>query len=244
MQEAHDFALVAKAATLESRIPFLHFFDGFRTSHEINLIEELSDDDLRAMLPMDLVQAHRERALSPDRPVLRGSAQNPDVFFQAREATNSYYDAAPDIVQQHFDRFAALTGRQYHLFDYVGAEDAERVVVVMGSGIGAVEEVVQHLVARGEKVGLVKVRLYRPFDVTQFLDALPSTVQSIAVLDRTKEPGAVGEPLYQDVVAALAESDATRTVRPNVIGGRFGLSSKSSLRLWRKRSLKNFAANF
>lgn len=176
VQEAHDFALVAQAATLESRIPFLHFFDGFRTSHEINLIEELSDDDLQAMLPMDLVQAHRERALSPDRPVLRGSAQNPDVFFQAREAANSYYDAAPDIVQQYFDRFAALTGRQYHLFDYVGAEDAERVVVVMGSGIGAVEEAVQHLVARGEKVGLLKVRLYRPFDVTRFLDALPSTV--------------------------------------------------------------------
>lgn len=226
VQEAHDFALVAQAATLESRIPFLHFFDGFRTSHEINLIEELSDDDLQAMLPMDLVQAHRERALSPDRPVLRGSAQNPDVFFQAREAANTYYDAAPDIVQQQFDRFAALTGRQYHLFDYVGAEDAERVVVVMGSGIGAVEEAVQHLVARGEKVGLVKVRLYRPFDVTRFLDALPSTVQSIAVLDRTKEPGAVGEPLYQDVVTALAEDQSKFKARPHVIGGRFGLSSK------------------
>jgi len=226
VQEAHDFALVAQAATLESRIPFLHFFDGFRTSHEINLIEELSDDDLQAMLPMDLVQAHRERALSPDRPVLRGSAQNPDVFFQAREAANSYYDAAPDIVQQHFDRFAALTGRQYHLFDYVGAEDAERVVVVMGSGIGAVEEAVHQLVARGEKVGLVKVRLYRPFDVTRFLEALPTTVQNIAVLDRTKEPGAVGEPLYQDVVTAIAEDHSRLKARPHVIGGRFGLSSK------------------
>ena len=226
VQEAHDFALVAHAATLKTRIPFLHFFDGFRTSHEINLIEELSDDDLQAILPMDLVQAHRERSLSPDRPVLRGSAQNPDVFFQASEAANSFYDCAPNIVQQHFDRFAARTGRQYQIFEYVGAEDADRVIVVMGSGIGAVEEAVQHLVASGQKVGLLKVRLYRPFDVTCFLDALPSTVQNIAVLDRTKEPGAVGEPLYQDVVAALAESDAARSVRPNVIGGRFGLSSK------------------
>lgn len=226
VQEAHDFALVAHAATLEARLPFLHFFDGFRTSHEINLIEELSDDDLQAMLPMDLVQLHRERSLSPDRPVLRGSAQNPDVFFQAREAANRFYDATADIVQQHFDRFAALTGRQYRIFEYVGAEDADRVIVLMGSGIGAVEEAVQHLVAKGEKVGLIKVRLYRPFDVTRFLDALPPTVQSIAVLDRTKEPGAVGEPLYQDVVAALAESDAARPERPSVIGGRFGLSSK------------------
>ncbi|NQV25817.1 MAG: pyruvate:ferredoxin (flavodoxin) oxidoreductase, partial [Rhodopirellula sp.] len=226
VQEAHDFALVAHAATLEARVPFLHFFDGFRTSHEINLIEELSDDDLRAMLPMDLVQAHRERALSPDRPVLRGSAQNPDVFFQAREAANSFYDATPDIVQQYFDRFAELTGRQYGIFEYVGADDAERVIVVMGSGIGAVEEAVQHLVASGEKVGLVKVRLYRPLDVKRFLETLPDTVQRIAVLDRTKEPGAVGEPLYQDVVAALAESDSARPVRPHVIGGRFGLSSK------------------
>ncbi|MBL6704597.1 MAG: pyruvate:ferredoxin (flavodoxin) oxidoreductase [Planctomycetaceae bacterium] len=226
VQEAHDFALVAHVATLKTRIPFLHFFDGFRTSHEINLIEELSDDDLQAILPVDLVQAHRERSLSPDRPVLRGSAQNPDVFFQAREAANSFYDCAPNIVQQHFDRFAARTGRQYRIFEYVGAEDAKRVIVVMGSGIGAVEEAVQHLVASGQKVGLLKVRLYRPFDVTCFLDALPSTVQNIAVLDRTKEPGAVGEPLYQDVVAALAESDAARLERPNVIGGRFGLSSK------------------
>lgn len=226
VQETHDFALVAHVATLKTRIPFLHFFDGFRTSHEINLIEELSDDDLQAILPVDLVQAHRERSLSPDRPVLRGSAQNPDVFFQAREAANSFYDCAPKIVQQHFDRFAARTGRQYRIFEYVGAEDAKRVIVVMGSGIGAVEEAVQHLVASGQKVGLLKVRLYRPFDVTCFLDALPSTVQNIAVLDRTKEPGAVGEPLYQDVVAALAESDAARLERPNVIGGRFGLSSK------------------
>ena len=203
VQEVHDFALIAQAATLESRIPFLHFFDGFRTSHEINKIERLTDDDIRAMIDEQLVQAHRERGLNPDRPVLRGSAQNPDVFFQAREAINPFYDDCPDIVQQTMDRFAELTGRHYGLFDYVGASDATRVIVLMGSGAGAVEEVIERLSHAGEKVGVLKVRLYRPFATAAFVHALPVTTQSIAVLDRTKEPGAVGEPLYQDVVTAL-----------------------------------------
>ena len=205
VQEAHDFAAVATAATLRARIPFLHFFDGFRTSHEINVIEPLSDDDLRAMVDDELVDAHRDRALSPDHPVIRGSAQNPDVFFQSREAANPYHAAVPGIVAAEIERFATLTGRRYRLFDYVGAPDAERVVVVMGSGAGAVEEAVEALVARGEKVGLVKVRLYRPFDGAALAAALPETVQAIAVLDRSKDPAAVGEPLYEDVVSALIE---------------------------------------
>ena len=222
VQEAHDFALISQAASLRSRLPFLHFFDGFRTSHEINRIESLSDDDLRAMIDMQTVQAHRDRALSPDQPVLRGSAQNPDVFFQAREAANPYYDATPAIVQQEMDRFAELTGRSYRLFDYDGAADAERVVVLMGSGAGAAKEAVTKLTAAGEKVGVLQVRLYRPWDIASFSKALPPSVKSVAVLDRTKEPGAVGEPLYQDVLAALTEAD--RSVR--VVGGRYGLSSK------------------
>ncbi len=226
VQEAHDFAIISHAATLAARLPILHFFDGFRTSHEINLIEELTDDDLRAMIDPQLLQAHRDRALTPDKPVLRGSAQNPDVFFQAREAANSFYDAAPDIVQREMDKFAKLTGRQYRLYEYVGAPDAERVIVLMGSGIGAAEECVQELLQRGEKVGLVKVRLYRPFDVAKFLEVIPAKVQHIAVLDRTKEPGSVGEPLYQDVVTALLERDAGASLIPRVIGGRYGLSSK------------------
>jgi len=222
VQEAHDLACVAHAATLESRIPFLHFFDGFRTSHEVNKILPLSDDDLRAMVDAACVRQHRERALSPDRPALRGSAQNPDVFFQAREAINPYYRACPAIVQDVMDRFTKQTGRSYHLFDYLGAQDAERVVVLMGSGVGAAEEAVELLAARGEKVGLLKVRLFRPFAIDAFIGALPKSVKSIAVLDRTKEPGGIGEPLYQDVVTALVE--AGRTAK--VIGGRYGLSSK------------------
>ncbi len=222
VQEAMDLALVAHAATLESRIPFLHFFDGFRTSHELNKIFPLSDEDLRAVVSSDHVRQHRDRALSPDRPVLRGTAQNPDVFFQAREACNPFYRACPEIVQDLMDRFAKRTGRSYHLFDYAGASDAERVVVVMGSAAGALEETADWLMARGEKVGVLKVRLFRPFDIGAFSDALPKTAKSIAVLDRTKEPGSVGEPLYLDVIAALAE--AGRTAR--VIGGRYGLSSK------------------
>ncbi len=224
VQEAQDMALIAQTATLEARVPFLHFFDGFRISHEVNKIEQLTEDDVRAMIDMKLVEAHRRRALSPERPQLRGTAQNPDVFFQAREACNPFYDAAAAIVQKTMDKFAALCGRQYHLFDYVGAADADRVVVIMGSGCGVVEETVEKLVAEGQKIGLVKVRLYRPFDNAALLAALPKSVKRIAVLDRTKEPGASGEPLYQDVITALAEEG--KAPLPQVIGGRYGLSSK------------------
>ena len=230
VQEVMDMALIAQASTLEARVPFMHIFDGFRTSHEVNKIEQLGDEDIRAMIDDDLVHAHRARALTPDNPVMRGTAQNPDVYFQARESCNSFYVAVPDIVQKAMDKFAGLAGRQYHLFDYVGAPDAERVVVIMGSGAEAVGETVDWLLARGEKVGLVKVRLFRPFSVEHFVKSLPATVKRIAVLDRTKEPGAAGEPLYQDVVTALAEgltNDWTSfAAMPHVIGGRYGLSSK------------------
>jgi pyruvate-ferredoxin/flavodoxin oxidoreductase len=228
VQAAHDLAAIAHAATLEARVPFVHFFDGFRTSHEIDVIAELDDDVLRALVDDDLVRSHRERALSPDHPVLRGSAQNPDVFFQAREAANPFYAVTPRIVQDTMDRFARLTGRAYHLFEYHGRPDAERVLVLMGSGEGAARETVDALAARGEKVGLLDVRLFRPFSVEAFADALPSSVRAIAVLDRTKEPGAIGEPLYQDVVTALAERAPAGGGRhpPRVIGGRYGLSSK------------------
>ena len=205
VQEAHDLAMVAQAATLESRIPFLHFFDGFRTSHEVNKIEMLGDDDVRAMLPIEAVLDHRNRRLNPDAPVLRGTAQNPDVFFQAREACNPYYDAVPDKVQAAMDQLAELVGRQYHLFDYVGAPDAETVIVMMGSGVGAAAEAVGALTAAGRKVGLLKVRLYRPFSIDAFTAAMPDTVRTIVALDRTKEPGAVGEPLYTDVASAVME---------------------------------------
>jgi pyruvate-ferredoxin/flavodoxin oxidoreductase len=225
VQEVQDLALIAHAATLRSRVPFVHFFDGFRTSHEVNKIAQLSPADICTMIDDELVRAHRDRAMDPDRPVLRGTAQNPDVFFQAREAANPFYDAIPQIVQETMQQFAELTGRSYRLFDYVGADDPERAIVMMGSGAGAVEEAVERLVANGEKVGLVKVRLYRPFDTAALLEALPQSVQRIAVLDRTKEPGAVGEPLYQDVIAALVESGRLATC-PTVIGGRYGLSSK------------------
>jgi pyruvate-ferredoxin/flavodoxin oxidoreductase len=222
VQEAGDFALIAQAAAFESRIPFLHFFDGFRTSHELNKAFPLTDDDLRALVDEECVRSHRSRALNPDQPVLHGTAQNPDVFFQAREAINSYYRACPAIVQDAMDRFAKQTGRAYHLFDYIGAPDAERAIVIMGSGAGAVEETVERLTARGEKIGLLKVRLFRPFSIEAFANVLPRTVHRIAALDRTKEPGSIGEPLYLDVVTALAET--VRTAR--VIGGRYGLSSK------------------
>ena len=230
-QEAHDLALIAHAATLEARVPFLHFFDGFRTSHEVAKIEELLPEDIRAMISEDLVLAHRARALSPDRPVVRGTAQNPDVFFQGREACNRYYNACPGIVQGVMDKFAALTGRAYHLFDYVGAPDAERVVVLMGSGADAATETVEYLTEKlGEKVGIVVVRLFRPFSCAHLVAALPKTVKKIAVLDRTKEPGGTGEPLYQDVVTAVAEAmasgDAPFAVVPRITGGRYGLSSK------------------
>jgi len=228
VQESQDMALIAHAATLEARVPFLHFYDGFRISHEVNKIEQLSEDDVKAMIDMDLVAAHRRRAMTPERPVLRGTAQNPDVFFQAREACNPYYQACAGIVQKTMDKFASLFGRQYHLFDYAGAPDAERVIVIMGSGIGVVEETVDHLVPAGEKIGLVKVRLFRPFDGRALVAALPKTTKVIAVMDRTKEPGAAGEPLYQDVITALAENwqQHAGTAMPQVIGGRYGLSSK------------------
>jgi pyruvate-ferredoxin/flavodoxin oxidoreductase len=238
VQEAQDFALIAQAATLEARVPFLHFFDGFRTSHEVTKVQPLSTAELRAMIDDESVRAHRSRALSPDRPVLRGTSQNPDMCFQAREAVNPYYLACPTIVQNAMDRFAQISGRSYHLFDYVGAADAERVLVLMGSGAGAAQETVAELVKRGEKVGLLKVHLYRPFSVEHFAAALPKTVRTLGVLDRTKEPGSLGEPLYLDVLAAVQEvgqaSQPDESPRqagkpdlpPRVVGGRYGLSSK------------------
>ena len=230
VQEAHDFACIGQAATLHARIPFLHFFDGFRTSHEVAKISALSDDELKYMVPDELIKAHRGRALSPDHPVLRGTAQNPDTFFQAREACNSFYHAVPGILQETMDTFAGRTGRQYHLFDYFGDPHAERVIVMMGSGVETAREAVEYLSARGEKVGVLSVRLYRPFSIPDFIGALPVSAKSIAVLDRTKEPGAVGDPLYLDVLAALTEARQLGISRivpePRVIGGRYGLSSK------------------
>ncbi|MCX7707130.1 MAG: pyruvate:ferredoxin (flavodoxin) oxidoreductase, partial [Anaerolineae bacterium] len=222
VQEVMDLALIAQASTLKARVPFLHFFDGFRTSHELCKVEELSDDDIRAMIDDELVLAHRRRALNPERPVIRGTAQNPDVFFQAREACNPYYLAVPGIVQAQMDKFAGIVGRQYHLFDYVGAPDAERVVVMMGSGAETAHQTVEYLVERGEKVGLVKVRLFRPFSVEHFVKALPPTVKVITALDRTKEPGAAGEPLYTDIATAVVEAG----LGVKVLGGRYGLASK------------------
>lgn len=230
VQEVMDFALIAQAATLRSRIPFLHFFDGFRTSHEVQKVEELTFDDMRSMIDDDLVNAHRSRGLSPDRPVMRGTAQNPDVYFQGRETVNSFYPACITIVQEEMDKFAKLTGRNYNLVDYAGAADAERIIVIMGSGADTVQETVNTLVALGEKVGVIKVHLYRPFPLEAFVAALPDTVKRIAVLDRTKEPGSIGEPLYMDVRTAIGEAmgDASCTLSgyPVIIGGRYGLGSK------------------
>jgi pyruvate-ferredoxin/flavodoxin oxidoreductase len=229
VQEVMDMALIAQAATLKARVPFIHFFDGFRTSHEVAKIEQLTVDDMKAMLPEEMIQEHRARALSPDHPMIRGTAQNPDVYFQGRETVNKFYSATPAIVQEAMDRFAAIVGRKYKLFDYEGAPDAERVIILMGSGAEAAHETVEALVAKGEKAGLLKVRLYRPFAADYFLAALPKTVKTIAVLDRTKEPGALGEPLYQDVVTALSEAHGAGTLSfamPRVFGGRYGLSSK------------------
>ncbi len=229
VQEAHDLALIAQVASFRSRIPFLHFFDGFRTSHEVAKIDVLSDDDLRALFPDALVMQHRERALTPDRPVLRGSAQNPDAFFQAREAANPFYDACPGHVAEAMEDFAQRTGRRYGLFDYFGHPEAERVIVLMGSGVETVRETADHLTSQGEKIGVVAVRLYRPFSVEHFIGTLPASVQSIAVLDRTKEPGSIGDPLYLDVIAALREAEDLEKLpfaMPRVIAGRYGLSSK------------------
>ena len=222
VQEAHDLALVGSAATLKARVPFIHFVDGFRTSHQIQKIQAVTDDVMKAMIDEDLVLAVRERAMTPDRPTVRGTSQNPDVYFQGRESVNKYYLAVPGIVQEYMDRFAELTGRAYHLFDYVGAPDAERVVVLMGSGAETCEETVDYLVAQGEKVGVLKVRLYRPFSAQHLLEAMPESVEAVAVLDRTKEPGSTGEPLYLDVVDALAGGGR----QSRVIGGRYGLGGK------------------
>lgn len=230
VQEIGDMALISHAATLEARVPFLHFFDGFRSSHEIQKIEQVSRDVMRAMIDENLVLAHRRRGMSPDNPVIRGTAQNPDVYFQGREAVNKYYAATPVIVQKYMDKFARLTGRQYRLFDYVGAPDAEKVIVIMGSGADTTHETVDYLSAQGEKVGVVKVRLYRPFDSKAFAETLPPTARAIAVLDRTKEPGAVGEPLYTDIRTAIGEAMQQKWVNfeayPMILGGRYGLGSK------------------
>ena len=230
VQEAMDLGLIAHAAAMESRVPFLHFFDGFRTSHEISKVEQIEEADIRTLMDYESVRVHRQRALSPDHPFIRGTAQNPDVFFQAREAANPFYVACPTIVQDVMERFAKIVGRTYNLFDYVGAPDAERVIVMMGSGAEAAQEAVEHLVEKGERVGLIKVRLYRPFSVEHMVAALPSTVKTIVALDRTKEPGSVGEPLYLDVVTALHEAASAPEPKfaaiPTVVGGRYGLSSK------------------
>ncbi|WP_427159701.1 pyruvate:ferredoxin (flavodoxin) oxidoreductase [Aliinostoc sp. HNIBRCY26] len=223
VQESHDFALIAHAATLETRVSFLHFFDGFRTSHEVQKVELLSDNDLRSLINEDKIFAHRARALTPESPLLRGTAQNPDVYFQAREGANPYYNACPEIVQEIMDKFGERTGRFYKLYEYHGASDADRVIIIMGSGCETVHETVDYLNSRGEKVGVLKVRLYRPFDVERFIQALPNSVKAIAVLDRSKEPGSAGEPLYLDVVTAIHEAGK---ISPKLIGGRYGLSSK------------------
>ncbi|MBO3460740.1 pyruvate:ferredoxin (flavodoxin) oxidoreductase [Aetokthonos hydrillicola Thurmond2011] len=226
VQEGHDFGLISTRVSLESRIPFLHFFDGFRTSHEVSKVELLTQEDLQAFIPDELVFAHRSRALTPDKPVLRGTAQNPDVYFQARETVNPYYITCPEITQKVMDEFAEITGRQYKLFEYYGDPAAERIVILMGSGCEAAQETVDYLNTCGEKVGVVKVRLYRPFDAKRFVEALPETTRTIAVLDRTKEPGALGEPLYSDVVTGIHEAWDKKSPRPTIVGGRYGLSSK------------------
>ena len=230
VQEAMDMALIAQQSTLASRVPFLHFFDGFRTSHEIQKVEELTYDDMRAMIDDSLIAAHRARALSPDHPEISGTAQNPDVYFQGRETVNTYYQATPDIVQETMDKLAKLVGRKYSLFDYVGAPDAEKIIIVMGSGADAVHETVEYMAGKGEKVGVVKVRLFRPFSLKHFIDALPKTAMKMAVLDRTKEPGALGEPMYLDIRTAIGEAMGTGVVKydryPTIVGGRYGLGSK------------------
>ena len=230
VQEAHDMALIAQAVSLESRVPFLHFFDGFRTSHEVNKIELIDDDVMREMIDEELVAAHRQRGLSPEHPVIRGTAANPDVYFQGRETVNPFYTACPAITQKAMDKFAKLTSRTYHNFEYAGAPDAERIIVIMASGAETAEETATYLASKGEKTGVVSVRLYRPFSAELLLKALPKTVKSIAVLDRTKEPGADGEPLYKDVATAVLEAVKAGTApfkeAPVVVGGRYGLSSK------------------
>jgi pyruvate-ferredoxin/flavodoxin oxidoreductase len=247
IQEIADMATIAHAATIKSRIPFLHFFDGFRSSHEIQKIEGVEMDTIRKMIDDEYVFEHRKRALSPDHPVVRGTAQNPDVYFQGRETVNKFYDATPGIVQEYMDRFAKLTGRKYHLFDYVGHPEAEKVIILMGSGVETVHETVEYLASQGEKVGLLKVRLYRPFDAKSFVKALPATVTSIAVLDRTKEPGSMGEPLYGDVRTAIGEmmeeGQYPGKKYPKIVGGRYGLGSKEFTPAMVKGVLDNLDAD-
>ena len=229
VQEAMDFALISQVATLESRIPFLHFFEGFRISHEIQKIEELTYDDMKEMISDELVRKHRNWGLNPEHPQLRGTSQNPDVYFQGRESANKYYEECPAIVQKAMDQFAKMTGRQYNLFDYVGAKDAEKIIIIMGSGSDAVHETVDYMNKNGEKVGVLKIRLFRPFDTKAFIAALPETVKAIAVLDRTKEPGSLGEPMYEDVRTAIGEAMSEGLVNfkdyPKIVGGRYGLGS-------------------
>ncbi len=238
VQEAHDFALISQVATLKSRVPFLNIFDGFRTSHEIQKIDGITDDIIETMMPFDKIMEHKERALNPKNPVIRGTSQNPDMFFQAREAGNLYYQQAPAIVQETMDEFYKHTGRKYEIFDYVGAKDAERVIILMGSGTGPVLETIETMVADGEKVGALIIRLYRPFDMDYFIKSLPSTVKNIAVMDRTKESGAIGDPVYLDVVAAFVESGKSM---PNIVGGRYGLSSKEFTPVMVKAIFDNLA---
>lgn len=244
VQEAHDAALIAHAATLKSRVPFINFFDGFRTSHEINKISLIPDEQIRRMISDERVWEHRRRALNPDNPFIRGTAQNPDVYFQGRESANPYYAAVPEIVQQSMDELAALTGRPYRLFDYYGAKDATDVIIMMGSGVQTVEETLNHLNAQGRRLGVIAVRLFRPFSAAHLIAALPDSVQRIAVLDRTKEPGSAGEPLYQDVVTALAEGHAQGALAamPRIVGGRYGLSSKEFTPAMAKGVFDNLAA--
>lgn len=228
VQEAHDAALIAHAATLKARVPFINFLDGFRTSHELSKIELLSDEQIKTMVSSELVFEHRRRALNPDNPFIRGTAQNPDVYFQGRESANPYYDKVPEIVQETMDELAELTGRKYNLFDYYGASDAEKITIVMGSGAETIIETVNELNSQGQKLGVIVVRLFRPFSAKHLMQALPESVRSIAVLDRCKEIGANGEPLYKDILASLAEAFAAGEIAnmPKIIGGRFGLSSK------------------
>jgi pyruvate-ferredoxin/flavodoxin oxidoreductase len=223
VQEAMDLALISQVSTFRSRVPFLNIFDGFRTSHEVSKIDAISDEIIKAMMPEDKILEFKKRSLDPDHPVLRGTSQNPDVFFQAREAANLYYENVPEIVQNVMDEFCEHTGRRYDLFDYLGHPEAERVIIIMGSGEGAVRETVDTMANQNEKVGVLFVRLYRPFSIDHFIDKIPETVKKIAVLDRTKEPGSIGEPLYLDVVTSFVER---KIDMPLIVGGRYGLSSK------------------
>ncbi len=243
VQEAHDMALIAQAATLRSRIPFIHFFDGFRTSHEVNKIDLLSDEQIRAMIDDDLVFAHRGRALNPDNPFIRGTAQNPDVYFQGRETVNPFYQAVPSILWEEMSKFADLTGREYAPVKFYGAHDADRVIVMMGSGVETAAETAEYMNLSGENVGVIQISLYRPFPAADFLAAIPASTRQIAVLDRTKESGASGEPLYSDVMVTLMEavSSGHLASMPAIVGGRYGLSSKEFTPAMAKATFDNLS---